>query len=123
MRKYLLILVLSFFLLSPVLVLGQDEKTDSDPIPCNAGEACINNPITPNSPQALIGQIINVVLGIVGSLALIMFVFGGITWMTSSGSPEKVKRGRDILIWAAIGLVIIFSSYALTNFVIKGIAQ
>ena len=47
-----------------------------------------------------------------------MFVYGGITWMTSSGSPEKIKKGRDIIIWSVIGLAIIFFSYALVNFVI-----
>jgi len=32
-----------------------------------------------------------------------------------------VKKGRDILIWAAIGLVIIFSAYGLVRFVIVGV--
>ncbi|MCX6797989.1 MAG: pilin [Candidatus Falkowbacteria bacterium] len=131
MKKYLIALLFFCLFLMPFLVLATpgDSTTvpagpgDSAPIPCGTNQACIDNPIKVYSPQALIGQIIDVVLGIVGSLALVMFVFGGITWMTSSGSPEKIKKGRDILIWAAIGLVIIFSSYALVNFVIKGIAH
>jgi len=91
--------------------------------PCTSGQACLQNPIDVSSPQALIGKIINVILGVVGSIALVMFVYGGITWMTSAGSADKIKKGREIVVWAVIGLVIIFSSYALVNFVIKGIAK
>jgi len=43
---------------------------------------------------------------------------GGLVWMTAAGSNEKVQKGKDILIWATIGLVIIFISYALTRFVL-----
>lgn len=89
--------------------------------PCTGSEICIDNPLQDSTPQALIGRIINGVLGVVGSLALIMFVYGGLIWMTSSGSSDKVKQGRDILIWAVIGLVIIFSAYGILRFVIRGV--
>lgn len=71
------------------------------------------------SPTQVAGQAINSILGIVGSLALLMFIFGGLTWMTSAGNEEKVKKGRGIIVWAVLGLFIIFTSYALVNFVIK----
>ncbi|HPY08401.1 MAG: Mbov_0395 family pilin-like conjugal transfer protein [Patescibacteria group bacterium] len=74
-----------------------------------------------DSPQKLIGRIINSVLGIVGSLALLMFVFGGLTWMTSSGNPEKIQKGKNIIVWAAIGLVIVFFAYGITRVLIVGI--
>lgn len=73
------------------------------------------------SPQTFIGKIIGAALGIVGSLALLMFIFGGFTWMTSAGSPEKVTKGKSIMVWAAIGLAVIFSSYALVKFVITNL--
>ncbi|MFA5163455.1 MAG: pilin [Patescibacteria group bacterium] len=122
MKKYLFIFLSFFIFLSPVLVLAQDNNTDSNPAPCAAGNgACIDNPIGANSFQALIGKIITAVLGVVGSLALVMFIFGGITWMTSGGSPDKIKKGRDIVVWAVIGLVIIFSSYALVRFLLGSV--
>ena len=42
--------------------------------------------------------------------------------MLAAGSSEKVQKGKDILIWATIGLVVIFSAYAIVKFVIEGIA-
>ena len=89
----------------------------------NCNTVSLGNPLGEEDGKApsantIIGRVINAVLGIIGSLALLMFVYGGITWMTSSGSPEKIKKGRDIIIWSVIGLAIIFFSYALVNFVI-----
>jgi hypothetical protein len=78
----------------------------------------LDNPLGTESPQVLIGNVINAVLGIVGSLALLMFIYGGLVWMTASGNSEKVQKGKNILLWATIGLVVIFTSYALVNFVI-----
>ena len=83
----------------------------------------LTNPLSVDTPQALIGKIINAVLGIVGSLALLMFVYGGLTWMTSSGSQEKVKKGRDIIVWSAIGLAIIFASYGLVRILLTGVSS
>ena len=90
---------------------------------CPAGSgSCLTNPLgSIDTPQALIGKIINSVLGVVGSLALLMFVYGGLTWMTSSGSQEKVKKGRDIIVWSAIGLAIIFASYGLVRILLNSV--
>jgi hypothetical protein len=38
-------------------------------------------------------------------------------WMTSGGNEERVKKAKQILIAAIIGLVIILSAYAITNFI------
>ncbi len=78
----------------------------------------LSNPLDGiKQPEDLIGQIISSVLGIVGSLALVMFIYGGLIWMTAAGNSEQISKGKNILIWATIGLVVIFSSYALVNFV------
>lgn len=70
------------------------------------------------SIQVMIGRVINSAMGLIGSIALAMFIYGGLTWMLSAGNPEKVKQGRNIFMWAAIGLFVIFSSYALVRVVI-----
>lgn len=69
-------------------------------------------------PQ-LIGNVVKAILSIVGALALLMFVFGGFTWLTSGGSADKIKKGKDILMWATIGLVVIFASYTLVDFLLR----
>jgi hypothetical protein len=66
----------------------------------------------------VVGIIIKTVLGIIGSVALIMFVYGGIFWMTAGGSPDRIKKAREIFIWSALGLAIIFGSYVIVSYII-----
>jgi len=128
MKKFFVLFFL-LFLFSASSVLAQETPTpNADATQTSSPNASqsvsITNPLAAggiDSPQTLIGRVINSILGVVGSLALVMFVYGGLLWMTSGGSAEQVKKGRDILIWAAIGLVIIFSAYGLVRFVIQGV--
>lgn len=121
-----LLIVLSFIFLFSLNSSLAQKTTGTDDGGCtsaNCNTVSLGNPLGEEDGKApsantIIGRVINAVLGIIGSLALLMFVYGGITWMTSSGSPEKIKKGRDIIIWSVIGLAIIFFSYALVNFVI-----
>jgi len=119
-KKLIKILIFTLFLLLlfsaiPGTIYSKGESK------CPTGKVCLDDPLgmkgDPKAPQKLIGKVINAILGIVGSLALAMFIFGGFTWMTAAGNAEKVKKGKDILVWATLGLVIIFSSYALVKFV------
>jgi len=57
------------------------------------------------------------VLGFVGSIALLMFIYGGIMFLVSSGSSEKVTQAKQIIIGAVIGLIIVFASYTIIQFV------
>lgn len=86
---------------------------------CEEGAVCLENPLKADSFQTLIGVIINNLMGIVGSIALLMFIAGGFMWLTSAGSAAKVKKGKDIIIWSALGMALIFSSYALVRFILE----
>lgn len=58
-----------------------------------------------------------IVLGITGSLALLFFIYGGIMFLISSGSSEKVTQAKQIIIGAVVGLVIVFTSFMIIQFV------
>ena len=83
----------------------------------------LSNPLgsANEDPRIIIGNIIKAALGITGSLALAIFVYGGIMWMFAGGNQERVKKGRDILIWAAAGILVVFSSYAVVKWLIDAI--
>ncbi|MBI2442554.1 MAG: hypothetical protein HYV40_01440 [Candidatus Levybacteria bacterium] len=51
-------------------------------------------------------------------LALFYLIYGGIQWITSSGDKQKVAAARNRMIYAIIGLVIIFLSIFLVNLVL-----
>ena len=61
------------------------------------------------------------ILGIVGSLALVMFIYGGVTMLISAGNSEKVTKAKNIIIASVIGLVIVFFSYAIIRLVMDSL--
>lgn len=82
-----------------------------------AADLILQNPLGVTDPNILIGRIIKQVLGFVGTIALVMFIYGGLMWMLSMGDAGRVKKGRDTFIWATLGLIVIFSSYLIVNFI------
>jgi len=77
------------------------------------------SPIGSKSPSQIIGKVIKSALGIIGAIALLIFVYGGLMWMTSGGSPERIKKAQTTLIWAVLGLTVIFASYTLVDFILS----
>jgi len=111
---YTIIIIIIFFSIFFNISYAKEKGT----ITCPTGQVCLTNPLGAEvTPQIFIGKIIKAILGVVGSLALLMFIYGGFNWMTAAGSPEKVEKGKQILLWATIGLIVIFTSYALVKFV------
>lgn len=120
---FLLSLILGIFFVLPVFA-AQGDVNPPAPASQSGGAGQLYNPLgSGTTVQSMIGRAINGVMGVVGSLALLMFVYGGLLWMTSGGSQEKVKKGRDILLWSAVGMVVIFGAYALTKFIITALTN
>jgi len=67
----------------------------------------------------IIGNIINVVLGFMGIVLLFYLLYGGFKWMTAGGDSKGVDEAKTMIRNAIIGLVIIVSSYAISNFVLS----
>ncbi len=83
----------------------------------------LTDPLGGASIPVLIGRVIRVALGISGSVALLMFIYGGFLWLTSGGKSEAIEKGKKTLIWAVIGLAIIFTSYLAVDQVIRALTS
>lgn len=91
------------------------------PTVVSAASVALINPLGETDVRVILGRVISAALSIVGTLALLMFVYGGVLWMTSRGDTKQVTKGKDTITWAVLGLVIIFASYTLVNALISGI--
>jgi len=88
------------------------------------GNPLCPDPKTPCDIPSIVGRLIRVVFGIVGALALVMFIYAGFLWMTGASRGEKkVQYAKEVLVWTSLGLIVIFGSYMLVNFIIERIAQ
>ena len=59
--------------------------------------------------------IVNFALFFLGIVATIMVIFGGFLYVTSAGDEGKAEKGKNIIMYAAIGILIILVSFALVN--------
>lgn len=86
-----------------------------------AVELC--NPLPTSDLPTLIGNVLRALFGILGSIALLMFIYGGFVWLTSGGEAEKITTGKNTMVWAVLGIAIIFASFAIVTFVIDALTK
>lgn len=65
------------------------------------------------------GKIIFTVLTYVGVATIMLIIYAGALWATARGVETQIEKSKKILIGAIIGLIIIFTAAALTNFVLS----
>ncbi|MBI2051085.1 MAG: hypothetical protein HYT31_04800 [Parcubacteria group bacterium] len=102
--------MLAFAILAPVPALAQTDPFGvEDAARINVGEE--------RDLKFAIANIVNVVLGFLGILAVIIIMYAGFKWMTASGNEEQVGEARKMLLQAVIGLIIIMGAWVIINFV------
>jgi hypothetical protein len=74
------------------------------------------------SLTTIITRVIGVILGFLGILAVLLILWAGFIWMTAAGDDSKVDKAKKMIYSGVIGIVIIFSAYAIAYFVIKQIS-
>ncbi|MBI2633183.1 MAG: hypothetical protein HYW78_02210 [Parcubacteria group bacterium] len=77
------------------------------------------NPLKTTDITVIVTNIVSEVIKYIGVLALLMFIYGGILWMTSGGSQDKIKKGKQVIIWAIFGLGLVLLSYSIVQFIIE----
>ena len=72
----------------------------------------VTNPSGSSSVSELVGKVLEWVLGVAGSIALLMFIVGGVMYITSTGNEQKIGVAKKIINWTLIGLIIVLVSYS-----------
>lgn len=81
------------------------------------------NPIACNDATCLIGQVVRYILGSIAVVATLMFIWGGVMMLTSGGNADQVKRAKETLVWAAIGVVVILLSWVIIKTVLQALTK
>lgn len=64
-------------------------------------------------------SLINYFLGFLGLIAVIVIIFSGVKLVASQGNDGKVKEAQKTILYAALGLLIVFFAYAIVNFIVN----
>lgn len=83
-----------------------------------AYQDCMDGKNEKNDLYGNIRTIVNWVVMVVGIVAVIMIILGGIFYVISAGDPGKIKKAKDTILYGIIGLVIVLLSFAIVNFVL-----
>lgn len=70
-----------------------------------------------------IKNVVNVLLFLLGAIAVIMIIIGGIRYATSNGDAGAIKGAKDTILYAVIGLIVAILAYAIVNFVVGAFAK
>lgn len=123
------LIIILVYMFTTLSINAQDVSTDisaacsqngSDTSPLctgfNEGKATGSN----DSPIVkIIKTVIDIMAFIGGAIAIIYVVYGGFKYITSAGNSEKAVNGRQTIIYALIGLILIVVAQQLVLFIIS----
>lgn len=66
----------------------------------------------------LVGKMINFFFQLIGLLLLLSIIYAGFLMLTAQGDEEKFTKGKDIMVYAIIGVIILATSFALVRWLI-----
>lgn len=132
--KSLIKKVSGIMLLIPALVLGvsfaapvANAACDPNSMTLSSGADCAQGTDQPGTlfgnggDEGLFKKVVSIMLFIVGAVAVIMLILGGIKYVTSGGAQDKVTSAKNTIMYAIIGIVVAVLAYAVVNFVITGL--
>ncbi len=78
----------------------------------------IPNPIQSIEPGNLLADLINTLLVYGAIIAVLFIIFGGFRYIVSLGNPEGVEKARNTVLYAILGLIIMFLAYLVVAYLL-----
>ncbi len=128
MKKIFAILAILSIMLVPMLVFAQGttptavDYTKGDPkaaLTDLRGKSGYSD--KSDNLVGVIGNVIKILLTAVGIIVVVLVVYAGFLWMTAGGNEDQVKKAKQWLINAVIGLALIMAAYAISDFAITNL--
>lgn len=113
------ILGINTLLLTPTYA---DDICSNDQVPADVRAASGCGGDVNEFPDA-VQNIVSAIIVVMGIVAVIFIVVGGVQYITSSGDAAKTKKAKDTILYACIGLIISALAFAIVNFVIADILK
>lgn len=105
----LLILIVLLALVVPLMTLATSDRPS------------LTNPLRCQDIRCLALTIIRYFLGLLAVFATFVFIYGGFLMLTSAGEPERVKKAKETLFWASLGIVTVLGSWVFIRTVLEAV--
>lgn len=88
----------------------------ADSLSISPSEIGVNDPVM--NTNNLVDNILNPVYAWAGIICILVIIVAGFFFVTSSGTAATVKRAKDAILGAVIGLVVVIVAFTVTQFVL-----
>ena len=124
MKKILTIVAVFSLAIMPAFVLGLSANAqDADNMIWGGYQENVQvaTGLGNTDPRVMASQVIKIMLGFLGVIAVVIILLGGFKWMTAAGNEDKVGEAKKLIGAGVIGLIIILASFGLAQFVINAL--
>ena len=112
----------SLFGASPVFADDNVCGNSDIPIEVQRAAGCPDTGTDANLPDVIVA-ILNSIIAVGGVVAVVYIIIGGYQYMTSTGDPSKIKKAKDTILYAVIGLIVCVLAFAIVNWVIVSVLK
>lgn len=121
MRRIKQLVIVAAFMVAGGLALTAGEPASAINVfeQCGANaDSAVCQAQTEDDATSMIEIVVNTMIFLLGAIAVIMIVIGGIRYATSGGDASGIKGAKDTILYAIIGLIVAILSFAIVNFVL-----
>lgn len=70
---------------------------------------------------AIFGSIVDIMLYLIGAIAVVMIIIGGLRYVISGGNATSVTAAKNTILYAIVGIVVALLAYAIIDFVLSAL--
>jgi hypothetical protein len=111
-------LMMAFALAVPATIVANESTVYAVPSSVTQGINDTKPAGAKTDLPALLKQVTNILLFIIGAISVIMVIVGGLRYVTSAGDSNSVNGAKNTILYAVVGLVVAAIAYAIVNFVV-----
>lgn len=116
-KQILILTCLVAILILPYFVFAQQSTAPLNKLKEVGEEGGYSPDVDETTFAQTAGIIVNAFLSLLGIIFIILVIYAGYNWMTAGGDEEKIRKAKDTLWRAIIGLIITVGAYAIWNFI------
>lgn len=117
-KHYLALFFVAIFGFTIVLSSNAGAINVFDTSACNGASNTAVCKAKGDDASKMIQVVVDTMMFILGAIAVIMIIVGGIRYTTSNGDSSNVKSAKDTILYSVIGLVVALLAYAVVNWVV-----
>ncbi|MDQ5982771.1 MAG: hypothetical protein QG549_768 [Patescibacteria group bacterium] len=117
-RHFILTTFIALFGLAATPFVATTSAVDVFKDACSGNPTAVCGASTRDQLPDIVKNVINLLFFVIGIIAVIMIIIGGIRYSTSNGDSSQIQSAKNTVLYAVIGLVVAILAFAIVNFVL-----